>query len=428
MRRLYSTLVVLLFAAHPAWAQSTAGDQQGETIRVLLERMERMEKRIAELEAKQPGGVANVSASAEAAPPTPPAQAAAAGQQPGEHQHGAAVSASGAPLVETTFPSLKISGYGDVNFSSTNEKSSTSGFNMGQFVLHMASPLSRRVSYFAEVSLTATPTNYNVDLERAIIRYDYNDYFKLSFGRYHTPVSYWNTAFHHGSWLQTTISRPEMIKFGGRFMPVHFLGLQAEGSIPSGGAGLNYSVGVGNGRGATISRAGDAGDINNNRAWIVSISSRPSALYGLQFGGSIYGDKITPASGPRFGEWIATAHLVWTRETPEFLAEFSNVHHNNLTTNQVFNSQAFYVQVGYRLPFEDKHWKPYYRYEYIHVPKTEPIFGVTATGVPDLSGSSLGIRWDISDYAAFKGEYRNSRRGPGQPYVNGVFLQTSFTF
>jgi len=423
MRRMYLTLILLLFAANPARAQSAAMDQQAETIRALLERMERMEKRIAELEAKQPGGAANVSVPGEAPPPAPAGQEAAAGQQPGEHQHGPAVSASGAPLVETTYPALKISGFGDVDFSATNEKGTNSGFNMGQFVLHMASPLSRRVSYFAEVSLTATPTNYNVDLERAIIRFDYNDYFKISFGRYHTPVSYWNTAFHHGSWLQTTISRPEMIKFGGRFLPVHFLGFLAEGSIPSGGAGLNYSVGLGNGRGFPISRAGDAGDVNNNRAWVVSLFSRPSALYGLQFGGSIYGDKITQPTGPRIGEWIASAHLVWTRETPEFLAEFANVHHNNQTTNQVSNSQAFYVQVGYRLPFEDKHWKPYYRYEYIHVPKSEPVLGV-----PDLTGSSLGLRWDISDFAAFKGEYRNSKRGPGQPYVNGLFLQTSFTF
>ena len=423
MCRVYLSLVVLLFATSQGWAQSAAADQQGETIRILLERMEHMEKRIAELETKQPGGATNLSAAAEAPSPAPVAQAAPAEQQPGEHQHVGLVSPSGAPIAEATYPSLKISGFGGVDFSATNEKGMNSGFNMGQFVLHMASPLSRRVSFFAEVSLTAATTNYTVDLERSIIRYDYNDYFKLSFGRYHTPVSYWNTAFHHGSWLQTTINRPEMIRFGGKFIPVHFVGFLAEGSIPSGGAGLNYSVGVGNGRGFPISRAGDAGDVNNNRAWVVSLFSRPSALYGLQFGGSIYRDKITPPTGPRFREWIASAHVVWTRETPEFLAEFSNVHHNNLTISRVFNSQAFYVQVGYRLPFQEKRWKPYYRYEYIHVPKSEPILGV-----PDLSGSTLGLRWDISDFATFKGEYRSSKRAPGDPYVNGLFLQTSFTF
>src|SRR6266852_1561407 len=54
-----------------------------------------------------------------------------------------------------------------------------------------------------EVSFTAQPTGYDLSVERTIIRYDYNDYFKLSFGKYHTPIGYWNAAFHHGAWLQT---------------------------------------------------------------------------------------------------------------------------------------------------------------------------------------------------------------------------------
>lgn len=51
-------------------------------------------------------------------------------------------------------------------------------------------------------------TGFNPEVERVIIRYDLNDYFRVSFGRYHTLINYWNTAFHHGEWLQTSISRP----------------------------------------------------------------------------------------------------------------------------------------------------------------------------------------------------------------------------
>jgi hypothetical protein len=42
--------------------------------------------------------------------------------------------------------------------------------------------------------------------------------------------------------------------------------------------------------------------------------------------------------------------------------------------------------------------------------------------------STAGIRYDITDFAAFKGEYRNFQRGRGQPWFNGVFFQTDFTF
>ncbi|HEY4579496.1 MAG TPA: hypothetical protein VIG89_00555 [Candidatus Acidoferrales bacterium] len=438
MRRFLFVLIVLLCAAGAVAAQSAAlsdpakaangskpADEQTALIKALLERMTHLEERIAELEARQPAATA---ASAPAAEPSTAvasaaksAPAAASGGQGGMNHPG--MGQSNVPEQEMTFPSLKISGFADVVFSATDESNVNSGFNLGQLVLHMASPLSKKVSYFGEVSFTATATGYNVEVERSIIRYDRNDYFKLSFGRYHTPVSYWNTAFHHGSWLQTTISRPEMIKFGSRLLPVHFIGFLSEGEIRSGNAGLSYSAGVGNGRGATISRGGDAGDVNNNRAWLLNLNSRPSKPYGLQFGGTIYRDKLSPGPGLRFNEWISSAYLAWTHETPEFLAEFSNVHHFDVNTSRKFNTQAFYVQLAYRLPFAEKKWKPYYRFDYINRPATETVLGIT-----DFMSSTVGMRWDISDFTAFKGEYRNTKKGPGQPHINGLFIQTSFTF
>ena len=178
-------------------------------------------------------------------------------------------------LTHPEYPSLKIAVY-DIDFSSSNLHGASggfgaqtllqshSGFNEGLFILHMISSLSQRVSVFGELSFTArtdagigTPPapGFNMEVERYIIRYDLNDYFKLSFGRYHTPINYWNTAFHHGQWLQTTISRPEMTQFGSSFLPVHFVGSLIEGAVPAGGLNLNYNVG-GNGRGQIISRPG----------------------------------------------------------------------------------------------------------------------------------------------------------------------------
>ena len=235
---------------------------------------------------------------------------------------------------ERRFPSLQIRGFGDVDFSATDQKGSNSGFNMGQLVLHLASPLSEKVSYFGEVSFTAQPGTYDLSVERSIIRYDYNDYFKISFGKYHTPIGYWNAAFHHGAWLQTTIGRPEMVKFGGTFTPIHFVGMQAEGNIPSGGLGLGYNVGLGNGRSSLLSKAGDSGDINDNRrGWPTSMPG-PPGFTDCRSGASVYRDKLTPQPGQNFGEWITAADVVWTKERPEFLAEYANVHHRDELTCQ----------------------------------------------------------------------------------------------
>ena len=420
MRRELLVLVVLFLVAGTAWGQTSPATDETEQVKALLERIERLEKRVVELEAKQAVAPSRTR-STPAVEQKPEAQEAVVKAPRSAESHGDQTGV--AQQVEAHYPSLQIRGFAEVDFSATDQKGITSGFNMGQFVLHLASPLSRKVSYFGEVTFNAQPNGYTVEVERSIIRYDYNDYFKISFGRYHTPIGYWNNAFHHGAWLQTTISRPEMVKFGGTFIPTHFVGFLAEGNIPSGGAGLGYSFGVGNGRSSIVSRAGDAGDSNNNRAWVANIIARPARFYGLQFGASVYRDRITLTDGRGFREWITAAHLVWAKENPEILAEFANVHHRQILTDLVANSQAFYVQLGYRLPWLEKTLKPYYRFEYIHTPLSEQILN---SG--DLVGSTLGLRYDISSYAAFKGEYRHTKRQATDPRVNGLFLQTSFTF
>ena len=429
MQRRLPVLVMMIFMAGAARGQTPPPQDQAEQVRMLLERVQQLEKRVNELETKQaapsPAPSAAVESAANVSPPGPPtAQPAAA---PAMQEHRMPQTQAELQQLEMRYPFLQIRGFGDVDFSATDQKGTTSGFNLGQLDLHLASALSQKVSYFGEVTFNAQPAGFTLEVERSIIRYDYNDYFKLSFGRYHTPIGYWNTAYHHGAWLQTSIARPDFVKFGGTFIPVHFLGLLAEGNIPSGGVGLAYNVGVGNGRSSPISRPGDTGDINNNRAWVANIFSRPAKLYGLQMGVSLYRDKITlPVTGPsgnEFREWISAAHLVWTKESPEFLAEIANVNHRSILTNAVTNNTAYYVQVGYRLPWLEKSLKPYYRFEHTHTPLSEQVLANL-----DLVQSIVGMRYDISNYAAFKSEYRNFKRLPGEPRVNGVFLQTDFTF
>jgi hypothetical protein len=419
-------VAVGLFAAIPL---ARAIDDQNQpidaaTVRALIDRVAQLEAEVKELKAAR-------TVEQKSAPPveqTSTASAASSTVSVESLEHGSHPTTAriGAPGANTeTYPSLHLRGFADVTFNGTDRPGTKSGFNMGQFVLHIASPLSKHVSYFGEVSLTAQPTLYNVDLERSFIRYAPNDYIGLSFGRYHTPVNYWNTQFHHGAWLQTTISRPDMIQFGGRLLPVHFIGALAEGQIPSGPLGLNYGIGIGNGRGNPISRGGDAGDINNNRAWVLNVFSRPLFARGLQFGGSMYRDQTpTATANIPYSEWIASGHLVYTPGAPELIAEFANVHHQNMVGAGNFDSQGGYIQFAYRLPFNDKKWKPYYRYDYIQVPGNEPIL----TAFKNQRNSTVGMRYEVSDFAALKAEYRNSSPDPGKPRVNGAFFQTAFTF
>jgi len=287
MHRGLVVTAMLALAAGAAWGQSPPASDQAEQVRALLERVEQLEKRVAELEARPAAAsVTTAAVTAPSAAPNPEVQQEAAKPEP-SHQMEGHMDQAAVRQMEPHYPNLQIRGFADMDFSATDQKGTTSGFNLGQLDLHLASALSPKISYFGEMTFTAHPTNYTVEVERSIIRYDYNDYFKISFGRYHTPIGYWNTAFHHGAWLETSIDRPEIVKVGGTYTPIHFVGFLVEGNIPSGGAGLAYSVGVGNGRGDTISRPGDAGDNNNNRAWVANVFARPVKLYGLQIGASV---------------------------------------------------------------------------------------------------------------------------------------------
>ncbi|HET9743232.1 MAG TPA: hypothetical protein VFQ00_10820 [Terriglobales bacterium] len=456
MRSAWIALFVISCALAAFSQSAPAGPQLSSAdVQKLLDRISSLEQRVSELEAKQAASAAPAEQNATpAAAPVEQAQAAPVQQQqppsiPVPPNSPATIenkTAKAPPTAETDvmagmhtiyqpgegepYPNLKIRGFADIDFGANSSDRVNSGFTLGQFVLHFASALSPKISYFAEVSLTPTAGVYNVDLERTIIRYDVNDAAKISFGRYHTPINYWNTAFHHGAWLQTTIARPDMIVFGGRFIPVHFVGAQSEGFIPSGSLGLGYNLGIGNGRSTNIARPGDPGDVNNNRAWLANVFLRPPALKHFQIGGSVYNDEITMPTvdvgpqGQNFREWISSAHLVWTGETPEFYAEFANVHHRSIFTGQTFDSQGGYVQFAYRLPFNQRKWKPYYRYDYLQVPFDEP----TLLDFTNVRKSTLGVRYDISDFAAFKAEYRNGRGNPLPQRTNAVAVQTAFTF
>jgi hypothetical protein len=49
-------------------------------------------------------------------------------------------------------------------------------------------------------------------------------------------------------------------------------------------------------------------------------------------------------------------------------------------------------------------------------------------GVPNLDGSTVGVRYDASTFAAIKIEGRFRQRVSDQPRTNGAFAQIAFTF
>jgi hypothetical protein len=318
---------------------------------------------------------------------------------------------TGTTPIDPSQPEFNVLGFGDISYIS-DDGTGPEGFTIGQAVAHLSASLGDSLSVFGEFSATAKDSEYSFEVERAIVKYDFSDSFKLSAGRYHTPIGYWNSAFHHGAWLQTTVARPEMVKFGSKIVPIHFVGVLLEGGLPSSGnLGIEYRVGFGNGRHANIARAGDAGDINGDRAWMVQLNSRPRNIFGLNVGLGFYQDEVSVPGGPDVEESTASAHMAWTSESPEVIVEYLHSTHDLATDSAVSGDvNAWYAQFAYRLPGNRLEWKPYARVERTEVDNSDPLLGAEAL---DYEGEILGVRWDFSPYAALKAEYRNEEFNNG---------------
>jgi hypothetical protein len=246
----------------------------------------------------------------------------------------------------------------------------------------------------------------------------------LSFGRYHTAIGYYNTAYHHSTWMQTTVDRPFLFAFEdeGGILPVHNVGLTATGRIPSAGLGLHYVAEIGNGRTSRSpldEAVQNVQDENNRKAFNLALYARPDRLQAFQAGFSIYRDVLYPDGRGKIGQTIFAGHAVYHPAGFEFLNEAILLRHALETTRRVYRIPAFYSQLSKQFGKV----RPYFRYEYMNVPRSEPLFG----DVGLLHGPVTGIRYDVSEFAAFKLEYNRTMRR-ALDSINSLRTQVSFTF
>src|SRR6185503_11404494 len=161
------------------------------------------------------------------------------------------------------------------------------------------SNLADNFSILSELVFKAGNDNrYVINAERLLLRYAPNPYLTLGVGRYHTAIGYYNTAYHHGSWFETAVTRPTIFAYRGGLIPIHDVGVMASGRIPSGSAGLHYVFELGNGQSSQSAAAEPTQNLvdeNDGKAVNVGIFARPEILSGLQVGFSTHRDRLHAA-------------------------------------------------------------------------------------------------------------------------------------
>ena len=317
---------------------------------------------------------------------------------------------------------LPIHGFMDVGFATNSwgTDAGPMGFYGGALSFYLAPHFGDRVKALAEPIFEVTPEGVvAADLERLQIAYTFSDAATLWAGRFHTPYGYWNTAFHHGAQIQTSVLRPRFLDFEdkGGILPAHMVGLWDTGKFKAGEGKLTYDVFAGNGP----KIAGDTLDVNfagdNNHQALVGFN------LGYEFAGNMDGLRLavhgirgdvdsynapTPPSPPtllnKTGLNMVGGSAVYLSDAWEVMSEYYSFNDKDKSgSSGTHKSKAGYLQVATTF----NRLTPYVRVERTILDQTDNYFRVQASG-QSYARQALGLRYNLDQRAALKFELLNS--------------------
>jgi hypothetical protein len=325
---------------------------------------------------------------------------------------------------------LALHGFAEVGYAQDSggiDPQHLAGFNGGAVEFYLSPNYGRVRSLFEpRFEYDHVTGSVGVDLERAQVGYELMDSTVLWFGRFHTPLGYWNTAFHHGAWLQTSVERPRFINFedSGGVLPAHTVGAWLAGKTPLTGAGrFSYDLFVGNGdriipldccetqldfNGFTDNDASKL--IGARLAWHFA-----GALDGLEAGIHGYRDRVEayPVGAAVNSNRITVggAYAAYDTDDWQVISEwyrFSNdatVIDPTLSpgTSGTHRSNLWFIQAA-KIAGD---FVPYVRYENATISEDDPYFGSLTFGRP-YRRAALGLKYNIDPHVAVKFEASRS--------------------
>jgi hypothetical protein len=403
------TLTVLICGTtRAAFAQSDS-ERIGELERKLERSQQIIEEMAARIQKLETLGDQQ-EASRPTGPATPPVAVTNLPAKETGHAHDAQPAPADSGII-TVF-GTPLHGFGDVGGLVTNAKNRRKGFTVGSLDFYLTPDFGANVRGLAELNFEVNSEgDLDVDLERFQLGYGFGDYATAWLGRFHTPFGYFNTAFHHGTQLQTAVRRPQFLDFEdkGGILPVHTVGLWGTGGVALGDGKLTYDLYVGNA--ASI----EDGTLNMNMAGLSRF--RPSfgtsvgytfrgALEGLKTGLHwLRGDVQSLTLNDKTALNITGGYLVYPEEPWELITELYRFDNKDLSGKTgTHGSWATFGQLARTFG----RWTPYGRAEWTSLNQRDPYFRDLETGRSYVRGA-LGIRYDLTNKAALKLELRRTR-------------------
>ncbi|OHB76440.1 MAG: hypothetical protein A2Z34_06005 [Planctomycetes bacterium RBG_16_59_8] len=307
-----------------------------------------------------------------------------------------------APVLRQPF-SFQV--FSDITAVVDNRDRSENTFVLGEVDLYAQADLGDGLSALVETVFEADDENneWDVDLERIQASYASSDLLSLTVGKFHIPIGFWNDEFHHGGYLQPSVSRPTMLRFEDQegILPVHGVGLALSGKLPTPGK-LHYDLFVVNGRGRWTDDVLNTDD--NNGAKGVGGKVEFRGLPCSRVGVSLYRDTVDaePADGAdvEFYETIYACHIVCERKGFRAILEGFLMDHDGRDLDRGQETRGGYILVSYEIDAIT----PYVMVERVDFPGDDPYFA----GRSDVGEGRVGVRWDFHPNAAVKLEYNHT--------------------
>ncbi|RDH85733.1 MAG: hypothetical protein DIZ80_02050 [endosymbiont of Galathealinum brachiosum] len=276
------------------------------------------------------------------------------------------------------------------------------------------------------------------ELERLQMGWQVDDDVIGWLGRFHSPSLYWNSVYHHGRYLQTSISRPLAEKFedeGGVF-PTHVSGFMFEGGYKLQGMSAIQST-LSFGLTSVIDDHGlvpfDLLDANNKskNAVDVRIAYLTDQLGENQFGltmswaSLVVGDNdVAVQQGlQRVDQSKVGAYVDWSMQEWRILSNLTYI--NNQMINQLQNKtdsfSTAYFQAEYKV---DHDWIFFGRVEDTYSADNSDYLQLFPSAI--VEREMLGLRFDFYKNHALTVEFSNIKLQSGD--FGQAWLQWSAVF
>lgn len=320
---------------------------------------------------------------------------------------------------------LEFALFGDITMTDSTQANQHSEFVLGEVDFFATTALDGKSRAFIEYVFEHEEEGIVTDVERLWISRELTDEIDVAVGRFHSPIGYWNIAFHHGSFIQDTISRPVFLEFEdspGGVLPMHVVGLLLRSNVRYKKIDFEIDAFVGNGPSIDTDELDSLASPDNRSELIVSASGdnnsdkargvRVKAFFSKKLGAgfSYYAAAISESgegrtSGVERGGELSDQQIY----SFDFQLQYANtsivseyyriLNDTDIGNKKTYSSNAFYIQLGWS---SVPHWKWYVRYEELDINRSDSYFQLF--GTQGERRKVFATRFELSESNAIKAE------------------------